>query len=122
MDINSFKHKTKKNNLSIFHLNIASLSKHKEELETILNMLDFKFDIIGLTETKIRKHKAPIFDITLKGYKQCSTPTESENGRTILYIAKNYNCKPRKDLDSLLYKSTVFESTFIEIINHGKKT
>ena len=41
----------------MFHLNRASLSKHKDELETIVNMLNYKFDVIGITETKIIKHK-----------------------------------------------------------------
>ena len=44
-DIDSFldsKFKSK-NLFSIFHLNIASLSKHKSDLETLLTMLNFKF-------------------------------------------------------------------------------
>ena len=53
MDINSFNYKNK-DFLSLFHLNIAPLSKNKEELETILNMIDLKFDAIGITETKLK--------------------------------------------------------------------
>ena len=52
IDIDSFKFENN-NDFSLFHLNIASLSKHKEELETILTMLNFKFDVIGISETKI---------------------------------------------------------------------
>ena len=48
--------------ISSFHLNIASLSKHKEELETILNMIDLKFDILGITETKIKSNIDHSFD------------------------------------------------------------
>ena len=40
IDIDSFKYKNRQNNFSLFHLNIASLQKHKEELETIRNMID----------------------------------------------------------------------------------
>ena len=37
IDINSFDYKNKKDFLSLFHLNIASLSKNKDEPETILD-------------------------------------------------------------------------------------
>ena len=106
----------------MFHLNIASLSKHKDELETILNILNCKFDIIGITKTKIFKNNSTISDINLKGFKHYSTPTESTNGGTLLYVADHINCKPRKDLENIMYKSEHLESTFIEIINPGKKT
>ena len=57
-DLCSFKYKPSKNKFSLLHTNIGSLSKHKEELEVILNMLDFKFDVIGITETKLSKNSA----------------------------------------------------------------
>ena len=41
----SFNYIKKRMDFSIFHLNMASLSKHKEELETILTILDYKFDV-----------------------------------------------------------------------------
>ena len=66
-DIDSFldsKFKSK-NHFSIFHLNIASLSKHKSDLQTLLTVLNFKFDIITITETKIQTNTQPTFDITL---------------------------------------------------------
>ena len=59
VNISSFDHKNKKDILSLFHLNIASLSKHKEEHETILNIIDLKFDIVGITETKLKSHIDP---------------------------------------------------------------
>ena len=111
----------KRNDFSVFHLNIASLSKHKDELETILTMLDYKFDVIGLTETKIIKNKLPTYDINLNGYKHYYTPTESVKGGALLYINDQYNSKPRKDLETLVYKTEQLESTFVEIINPGKK-
>ena len=72
MDINSFRtFKSDKNRFSIIHLNIASLKKHKEELETILS-------VIGISETKIKKSVVPDFNI--KGYKAFSTPTRQTRG------------------------------------------
>ena len=61
-------------------------------------MLQFNFDVIGLTETKIKKGLPPNFDISIEGYNSYQTPTEAEMGGAIMYIAKQLNCKPRKDL------------------------
>ena len=121
IDINSFKYKQNKDDFSLFHLNIASLAKHKIELETILSMINYKFDIIGLTETKIKKDIAPSFDTKRKGYNEYSTPTESDKGGALLYVDEKYDTKVRKDLDSCMYKSKELESVFIEINNPGQK-
>ena len=106
---------------SLFHLNIASLGCHKDELEELLSILDFKLDIIGLSETKIQKDQIPIFDINLKGYENFFTPTESTKGGTIIFFNENLNVNHRKDLDNKLYLSNKLESTFVEIINKGRK-
>ena len=37
-----------------------------------------------------------------------------------LFIADNHKCKPRKDLDSLTYKSNELDSVFIEIVTPKK--
>ena len=83
----------------------------------VLHALDFKFDIIAISESKLKGK--PQIDINLPGY---HTPhckfTEAEKGGTILYISNELNFKPRKDLE--IYESKVIESSFVEIIN--KKT
>ena len=122
LDLDSFKiFKEDKTKFSLVHLNIASLSLHKEELENVLNILNFKFDVIGISETKIKKGNDPDYKVSIDGYQQFSTPTESDKGGVILYISKQYFCKPRKDLDSILYKRYALESIFVEIILHNKK-
>ena len=68
-------------------------------------MLDYKFDIVGITQTKIINNFTPIFDITMKGYKHFYTSTESKKGGTVLYVNDQVNSKPRKDIDTLVYKS-----------------
>ena len=40
---------------SLFHMNIASLGLHKEELEDLFSILDIEFDVIGLTERRLKK-------------------------------------------------------------------
>ena len=121
-DLNSFKVNKEDNKIfSLIHLNIASLEKHKEELENILSMLNFKFDVIGITETKIKKGIVPNYNVNIKGYQYYSTPTESDKGGAMLYIANQHVCKPRVDLDTIVYKSYALESIFTEIIIPNKK-
>ena len=108
-------------NTGIFHLNIASLGMHKDELEAALSLLDFEFDIIGITETKIKAGADPIFDPSLQGYNYYHTPTESTKGGALLYYKENTICKRREDLEKIMYKSKELESVFIEVLNEGKK-
>ena len=121
-DINTFpSSKLERKRFSLFHLNIVSLSKNKDELETLLKMLDSSFDIIGLTETKIIKGRSPTFNLKLNGYKHYHTPTESTHGGALIYVSDHLNPEERKDLNSILYKPKLLESVFIEIKNPGKK-
>ena len=101
-------------NFSILHLNIHSIQRHVEELRVLLHALNFSFDIIAISESKLKCE--PQIDITLSGYHSpyCKF-TEAEKGGTILYISKKLNFKPRKDLE--IYESKELESSFIEIIN-----
>ena len=106
---------------NILHLNIASLAAHKEELETVLENFHQKFDVIGISETKIKKDVIPNFDIDLKGYKTYSTPTLANKGGVILYISEKHKSKPRNDLNKIISKPHVLESVFTEIVVPNKK-
>ena len=112
---------SKKENNSMFHLNIASLGLHKEELVTALSLLNLDFDVIAVTETKIKAGIEPIYDPTLTGYKLFQTPTECEKGGALLYIKSHLHCRRRDDLESKMYKSCELESVFVEVIKEGKK-
>ena len=106
----------------MFHLNVASLGLHKEELETSLALLNINFDVIAITETKIRAGIELIFDLSLDGYNApFQTPTESAKGGALLYVKQNIDCKRRIDLEHLMYKSRELESVFIETVNEGGK-
>ena len=77
--------KIPKNCFSIFHLNIASLEGHIDDLKCLLNILNHVFDVIGITESKIRNSEA-ISNLSIEGYNFEFTPTESFFGGTSLYI------------------------------------
>ena len=57
-------------------------------------------------------------NVSLKNYNFEYTPTESTDGRTMLYMANHLACKPRDDLK--IYKTNERESTFIELIKFEK--
>ena len=104
----------------VLHMNISSLPYHFEELEELLNEINIKFSIIGISESKLRANLNPLSNTTLKNYNTEHTTTESEKGGTLLYISSELSYKVCSDLK--MYKTKELESIFIEIINKkGKK-
>ena len=65
-------------------------------------MADIKFDIIGITETKIKKDIKPKTDISIPGYKFYHVDTESDKGGSAIYISTDFSPKPRRDLQDLM--------------------
>ena len=110
-----------KPNHSIFHLNIASLGLHKDELVGALSLLDVQFDIIAASETKILKNIKPTYDIKLPGYEEYPVPTESSKGGVIIYVKDNIEHKRRFDLEAKMYEAGKLEGVFLEILNGKKK-
>ena len=53
---------------SIFHLNIHSVEFHIEDLKIVLQLLNIPFDVICLTESKIRVDHQLKVDININGY------------------------------------------------------
>ena len=97
------------------HLNISSLSCHHLELYNLISSLKIKPNIIGTSETRLRKGKQPITNISLPNYVYEHTLTESAKGGTLLYIDKSIKYKLRKDLN--IFEKKMIESTFIKILN-----
>ena len=120
MDITEFNDtfSPKEVNFSLFHLNVASLTLNFENLNASLQTLNLDFDVIGISETRIRKETGSSSNLNITNYTFEGTPTESSAGGTGLYISNNLVYKRRNDLE--IYKSNQLESTFIEIINIGR--
>ena len=65
----------------LFHVNIASLSKHFDDLHKLLSRLKFEFDVIGISEHKIGKDDIPSNNISLPGYDEfIFEPTGTTHG------------------------------------------
>ena len=80
-----------------------------------------EFDVIGISETKLKKDVVPNYDIDLKGYKTFSTPSYANKGGVNLYISKKHKSKPRNDLEKIMTKPHILESVFTEIVIPHKK-
>ena len=110
---------TTKTQLSLMHLNISSLQYHFEELDDLLNTSKTKFNLVGITESRVKKGISPLSNINLQNYKIEHTLTESEKGGSLLYISSDLNYKVWNDLK--MYKSKELKSVFIAIMNKGKE-
>ena len=105
----------------LFHANVASLNKHIDDLRHILSVLSYKFDIIGISEHKIRKDTTPSNNISIPGYNEfVFEPTETTHGGTGFYIKDDVDFHQRQDLQ--FNSPGNFESTFIEIHFPRKKS
>ena len=116
-----FKHGESTECTNNFHLNISSLTKHFDELNTLLTLLELQLSVIGITETKFSKNITPSINFSLPIYSIEHTPAESSAGGALLYIADYLTYKQRKDLTKQTYKSKELESIFIEIMYKKKK-
>ena len=107
---------------SVLHMNIHSVQLHIEEFCIILKMLDFKFDFICLSESKIQKGFEPKIDINIDGYQPpVGVPTEATKGGVLLYAKIGINFIPRPDLCNIMYKPKELESVFVEVIDTKEK-
>ena len=106
-------------NFSILHYNIHSVERHIDEFRVVLDMINFKFDVICISESKIIKDIEPKIDINIEGYQSpVGTPTQSTKGGVLIYVKNGLQFKPRLDLN--MYKAKVLESFFIEVSNKNE--
>ena len=83
---------------NLFHMNISSLFYNFEQFHALLSELDINYDIIGITETRLKRDILRTTNIDLKGYSFEHTPTEASCGGILLYLKNNINYTLRNDL------------------------
>ena len=97
-------------------MNISSLS---DQLHTLLSEINISFDVIGITETRLKKQTLRTTSIDINEYNLEHTPIEVSGGGSLLYVKNKLNYISRKDFN--IYKKNGLDSTFIEIlISSGK--
>ena len=106
--------------LSLMHVNIASLNLHIDDLKTVLARLNTNFDIIGISEHKIRSGTTPSNNIEISGYREFEfEPTGTTHGGVGFYIKNNLDYFIRPDL--ILNSPSNFETMFVEIVLPDRK-
>ena len=110
--------KLPRNNFSMVHMNIASLSKDIDELRNLIHTLEHPFDIIGITETRLHDND-PQVNIEIDGYEFRHTPTGTQCGGAGIYVKSCYEFDIIKNLSKSL--PDVSESLFIELKREGHK-
>ena len=114
--LNNFKMST--DTMSLFHMNIRSLSAHHDELSLLLAGLKFKFDVIGISETKEQSDKGFLSNVHLSGYNIPTQPTKSSVGGVALYVNSSLNYKTKEHLG---VTKDDFEMVCVELLSQEEK-
>ena len=116
LQINSlFNANSKSVNLSIFHINIRSLSANHDKLVSVLTSCNFKFDLIILSEIWSSNIS---FYHNLFGKKYSffyEGPSTSKAGGVGIFVKNEFNPVLRKDFLSAISNAKCFESVWIEL-------
>ena len=103
--------------LSMLALNVNGLSKKSDDLELLMETLDYKFDLLGVTETHLNGVSEKL--ATLGDYRSGMNSRKLRNwGGVAIYIRPGLTFVRRTDIE--IFDEGVFESAFIEILDKGK--
>ena len=81
----------------IFHNNVVSLNANLENLQThIVEELEFHFDVLGISETKITNSNVDISTPLISGYNFEFVPTPLASGGVALFINEKHNYRVRE--------------------------
>ena len=105
-------------NFSLLHSNICSLQGNFDKLESLIDHLDYKFDVVALSETWETKGNASFTAGNLPGYQKVEgTKGSSNKGRCGFYIKNSIPYIQRKEFNTThKSKFSEFETNWIEVI------
>ena len=108
---------TKENpTLSIYSHNIRSLPKNSRALNSFLNIIDHKFNIVALTETWLKEHNTNLY--IPEGYDhEFLIRNNKDGGGVSLMISNEINYKIRSDLNT---NTVDFQLLWIEITENSQ--
>ena len=105
--------------LKTFHLNISSLPYRCSELHGLLSNCRINFDIIGMTEFRLKRNQKALQNINIPNYNIEHCPIEGPNGSALIYVKNGNIYKVRSDLK--IYQSEKLESVLIETIKSNNR-
>ena len=98
---------------SVFHNNVVSLNRNLENLQThILHELNFHFNIIGVSETKITNANSEMCMAKIPGYSFEYIPTPLSSGGVGLFIDELLNCRILEKISNEAFQALWAEITF----------
>ena len=103
----------------MIHINIASLSKHIDELRSFICTLNHPFDVIGITETRLYDDN-PLENIEIDGYEFRHKPTGTQCGGAGIYIKACYAFDVKHEISKSIPNIT--ETVFVELKIAGHKS
>ena len=115
---NEFQNLKTSNNLNIFHTNINGLESKFDILHEFISNTSVELDIVAITETSHKNGDFFTTNVSLEGYNEFYTPSNSSKGGTAIYVKENYDVFERNDLK---IQNDCLESTWIEIKNKNNK-
>ncbi len=98
---------------------MRSLSANYDKLSALLSNLNFKFSVIGLTETKISMQKSLVSSDSIDGYHLFSQPSHQNAGGVGLYIRDDCEFHVR---DDFTVSTNDFECLSLEIHCQSQST
>ena len=93
-------------------MNISSLSYNFDQLHSLLSEINISFDIIKITETRLKKQTLRTTNIDINGHNLEQTPTEASCGGILIYVKNKLNYISQKNLK--ICKKNELESTFLK--------
>ena len=111
------KFSSSESSLSLLHLNARSLNRNLDSVKDLLLSLNYPFSVIGITESWLKAHSPPLFDID--GYQTIRVDRhKGRGGGVILYIRTGITFKI---LEGIMPISQDTECIFVEIGNTTDK-
>ena len=99
----------------IFHNNVLSINKNLENLQTqILEELEFHFDIIGISETKMTNSNSVISVLTIPGYNFEFVPTPLASGGVSLFIDDRHGYRIVEKVSNEAFQALWIEISFVK--------
>ena len=112
-----FSEAQKDTSFSVFHNIVVSINRNLENFQThILYELDFHFNIIGVTETKITNVNSQMCTAVIPGYSFEYVPMPLSSGGVGLFIDESLNYSVLEKISN-----EAFQALWVKIIFKNKK-
>ena len=105
---------TIKSSFSIFHNNIVSINRNLENVELLLDELDFHFDVIGISETKITNSNESKAHLNISGYTFEHVPTPLASGGIGLFVNQSMNYNVLEKTSNEAFQALWVEISFVD--------